>query len=356
MKKVKKDFIKLIIILFFFSPSLSNNLPRVIQDKESEVKLLRKKILEKKRALQKLSLREDKTVEKIKKLERKLQKTYRQLKKYTDKVLVNERRLAEKKRLFLDKTVRLKYYTELLFYQLRRYYNLMSSQWFLASNEGILKIFSLRVLKNTYNSHQRLIKERERLKLEQKTLEEKRQNLLRKLTQEKRTRRRLQDAARKEHSRLKEIKSAKSRTQKELKKVERKVVNLEKLIQKLKVKLDEARGSVFAKHYGKLRLPLRGRIEVYQKGFLIKGAGDVKAIFSGKVIFAGQFEGYKNLVIIDHGGFYFSVYGCLTSLEVKEGDKVKTGQKIGSLREEGLYVEIRKNGIAQRALDWFKKP
>ncbi len=88
---------------------------------------------------------------------------------------------------------------------------------------------------------------------------------------------------------------------------------------------------------------------------------DVKAVWWGKVIFADYFEGYGNVVIIEHQDRVYSIYGYLGTVIVKKGMEVKTGQviaKIGSsglADEKALYFEIREGNEPKNPLLWLSK-
>ncbi|CAM5181880.1 peptidoglycan DD-metalloendopeptidase family protein [Oligella ureolytica] len=86
------------------------------------------------------------------------------------------------------------------------------------------------------------------------------------------------------------------------------------------------------------------------RGILIKAdtGAPVKAIAGGTVVFADWMRGFGNLIIVDHGSNYMSVYGYNQSLSRKVGDKVNSGQTIaragstGGQVEPALYFEIRR--------------
>ena len=80
----------------------------------------------------------------------------------------------------------------------------------------------------------------------------------------------------------------------------------------------------------------------------------VRASAAGTVIFAGQGpEEYGLTVIIYHSGRWTTTYSYLGKLTVKEGDKVKAGERIGLAGQTGLasepqlHFEIRRNKLAQ---------
>ena len=128
--------------------------------------------------------------------------------------------------------------------------------------------------------------------------------------------------------------------------------------------------SNFASLRGKLRLPLRGNIHLKfgakrgdgpgSKGlFILASEGvEVKAIASGRVVWANWLRGFGNLLIVDHGNQYLTIYGNNQSLLKRAGDAVKNGDTIayagnsGGNEESGLYFEIRHQGRAFDPMPW----
>ena len=86
---------------------------------------------------------------------------------------------------------------------------------------------------------------------------------------------------------------------------------------------------------------------------------DVEAVTSGLVVFAGRFEGFGKMLIIDHGQNYHSIYAHLGSLAVEVGQKVARGQRLGASGATGsfegpkLYFELRKDGKPIDPTPWF---
>ena len=87
----------------------------------------------------------------------------------------------------------------------------------------------------------------------------------------------------------------------------------------------------------------------------------VKSIHPGKVVYADYFQGYGNLIIIDHGLTYYSLYGHLSDILIRKGDMVKAEQPIafvgdiGSLEGVTLYFEIRNKTKPENPLHWLKR-
>ncbi|MBI4377205.1 MAG: peptidoglycan DD-metalloendopeptidase family protein [Elusimicrobia bacterium] len=86
----------------------------------------------------------------------------------------------------------------------------------------------------------------------------------------------------------------------------------------------------------------------------------VAAIEAGRVIFAGNFRSYGQVIILDHGSHFYSVYGELKKPLKAKGERVRVGQIIGqSGRSENgrgrLYLEIRRGTEAMDPLAWLRK-
>jgi len=130
-------------------------------------------------------------------------------------------------------------------------------------------------------------------------------------------------------------------------------------------------GVNFRKLKGKLKLPVKGKIihkfnskrkvtGVRWKGLFIKSleGSEVYAVASGKVVFSDWIKGFGNIIIIDHGKGYMSLYGNNNSLLKESNDIVKGGSVIalvgnsGGNITNGLYYELRKNSKPFNPLKW----
>jgi murein DD-endopeptidase MepM/ murein hydrolase activator NlpD len=85
----------------------------------------------------------------------------------------------------------------------------------------------------------------------------------------------------------------------------------------------------------------------------------VEASNSGVVSFTGPLGIYGNTVIIDHGLGLTTLYGHLSSIDVKEGEAVKQKQIIGKTGETGLaagdhlHFGVYLNGVAVLPIEWW---
>ena len=84
----------------------------------------------------------------------------------------------------------------------------------------------------------------------------------------------------------------------------------------------------------------------------------VGRIASGRVVFADWMRGFGNLMIVDHGSSYLSIYGNNDALLRQVGDSVRGGDTVASIGnsggnpESGLYFEIRYQGQPLDPLKW----
>jgi len=130
-------------------------------------------------------------------------------------------------------------------------------------------------------------------------------------------------------------------------------------------------GNSFAALKGKLHLPVRGNVAnrfgaqredsgISWKGLFIKAVEgtEVKSIADGRVVFADWLRGFGNLMIVDHGSGYMSLYGNNQALLRKVGDNVTAGDNIASVgnsggnEESGLYFELRLQSKPFDPLSW----
>jgi septal ring factor EnvC (AmiA/AmiB activator) len=86
----------------------------------------------------------------------------------------------------------------------------------------------------------------------------------------------------------------------------------------------------------------------------------VHAVHEGVVAFADAFEGYGNLVIVDHGDKAYSLYGHLAAMAVKKGDRVEASSTVGLAGRDpagnpALYFELRVDGSPVDPLQWLKR-
>ncbi len=248
-------------------------------------------------------------------------------------------------------------------------YREMVGRMLTADREQILSL--RKVLDEVEALNQKLDEERERLLAHNEDLKEKQMvlelnqklkiDLLRKTRSEQTERLRTYQAAKAAEGELESILSR---------------FNLESEMKKQKEAAASAQplkrtGPGFAARKGVLALPAEGKIVstfgrrydpkaslyTFHKGVDIQAtpSAPVKAVYPGKVVFAGRIGGYGQLLILDHGDQYYSLVGQLGESLKQEGEDVKEGELIGraSLDHTPVYFEIRQRHIAVNPVPWF---
>ncbi len=132
----------------------------------------------------------------------------------------------------------------------------------------------------------------------------------------------------------------------------------------------------FASQKGRMQMPVRGNIietfgkhkhpefnsYTFSKGIVISAAlgTEIRTIYEGTVVFADYFKGYGNMVIIDHGGGYFSLYAYSSRILRKAGSEVDKGEAVAvvgdvdSAKGPALYFEIRHRGKPVDPSGWVR--
>lgn len=107
-------------------------------------------------------------------------------------------------------------------------------------------------------------------------------------------------------------------------------------------------------------VPRDGSGPAWKGWFIRTPAGTpVQAVASGRIVFADWLRGFGNLVIVDHGDGFMSLYGNNDALLQQVGTAIEAGQTVaqagtsGGAAESGVYFELRHNGIAFDPKDWF---
>jgi septal ring factor EnvC (AmiA/AmiB activator) len=130
-------------------------------------------------------------------------------------------------------------------------------------------------------------------------------------------------------------------------------------------------GGPFAQLRGRLALPVKGELAnrfgspredggtVWKGLFIAARAGEeVRAIAAGRVVFADWLRGFGNLLIIDHGDGYMSLYGYNETLFKRVGDTIRGGERVaavgntGGHSDSGLYFEMRHEGRPFDPMSW----
>jgi murein hydrolase activator len=151
---------------------------------------------------------------------------------------------------------------------------------------------------------------------------------------------------------------------------------LERTLEKLERRRAQDPAVPFESFEHRLRWPVEGRLvsgfgrrrhEKYdawtvQNGVVLAAAEGqpVKAVFRGRVRFAGRFHGYGKIVLLEHPGGYLTLYAHLGTLEVAEGQELVEETILGTVGDTGvateptLYFELRQGLKPLNPLKWLK--
>ncbi|MFT6986512.1 MAG: septal ring factor EnvC (AmiA/AmiB activator) [Psychromonas sp.] len=135
---------------------------------------------------------------------------------------------------------------------------------------------------------------------------------------------------------------------------------------------DQSHSSI-AKEQGKLQWPIKGKVlstfgsqrssQMKWKGIAIAAneGEKVRAVATGRVLFAGYFKGYGMVIALDHSDNYITLYGYNQTLLQKTGDTVFQGDAIalaghsGGQDKNSLYFELSHKGKAQDPMNWLER-
>ncbi|MCG2754432.1 MAG: peptidoglycan DD-metalloendopeptidase family protein [Desulfobacteraceae bacterium] len=132
----------------------------------------------------------------------------------------------------------------------------------------------------------------------------------------------------------------------------------------------------FSSFKGLLKMPVKGKIIHFfgrhtnsqSKTLNFKTGIDIKAdkgepicsVYNGQILYSSWFKGYGNMIIIDHGNHFYTVYAHAEELFKAKGDYVEAGEVIATVGDTGsmigpkLYFELRHHGKPINPLEWLK--
>jgi len=377
-------FISVLWLISLFPGNTGADLREIegkIGSRQKALKKVQRSIAEKKAALRKFAKQEKGLLSQIQALDRRLLSKEEQLESYdlSQKEALKEREQLKAEIEEIQKNLeRFRAYLSYKVIQLYKYggYSYVKALFTAGSYTDLLKQY--RYVKLLAEEDRKILLNYQKvytsLKPREKALagREEKIRTLRKASKEKN---REILAEREERSRLlKEIRSKKSAQKRLLAELNQSAASLQETITELIRQRDSLFGDF--KHYkGHLSWPVEGEVVtefgkhkhsrfntyIFSNGIDIaaKSGDKVHAIYKGTVLFADWFKGYGQMVILDHGKGFYSVYAHLSRILVSVKEKIKQGQEIGKVGETGslngplLYFEIRYHGIPQNPTSWL---
>jgi septal ring factor EnvC (AmiA/AmiB activator) len=106
-----------------------------------------------------------------------------------------------------------------------------------------------------------------------------------------------------------------------------------------------------------------GNGQLRRQGIIIgtDAGSPVRAIHPGRVVFSDWLRGSGNLLVVDHGNAYISLYAHTQQLIKHSGDWVNRGEPVaisgtdGGSGEPGIYFEIRRNSQTVNPVEWLEQ-
>ena len=395
IKKFFKIFICLNILLFSSFSLAETNVTKTEKDLIS----IQKEINQLNKNIKKNTATKNNLSNELKRKEKKISKTKKELYKIKKKYTNNKRKIKKLNKQLLNLKKEIKVKKESLANRLYQSYT--------NGNPGYLQMYLNGISPSQisresyyigfYSKQQNVdIKKIKQSYIKIKSTKKKTRDVLKKVTSlKKRKERNAKKLQKQKKEKAKVIKKIKKRLLSQKKKKQKLIQNEKKLtsiFKKLvaktkaeankkpskKIKADNKSipdskfdGIDFKKLKGKLKLPVKGKIihkfkskrkdtGVAWKGLFIKAKEgiDVYAVASGKVVFSDLIKGFGNIIIIDHGKGYMSLYGNNSFLLKEANDIVKGGSVIaivgnsGGNLNNGLYYELRKNSKPFNPLKW----
>ncbi len=376
---------KYIFIILFFS------LARIVfaQGYDQQLKEYEKEIKSKQEELQRLYKEIEKLDQETEKTKKKEKGYYQEINKVENEIrfLLDALKKLENKKKQIEKQVQ---ETEKM-YQLTeeertRLANLLKQEikffytWQKFSPDLRKNYYLLNFIKQKGNVYELTEDKKKQIEKKKNLLLEKREETLQEKDKIQRQEKTVVNLKREKEQILTQVKTQRVTQEKEIENLKKATADLEKFIFDLEGKKKETEEAkkqavlarkAFAEKKGYLPWPVYGEIVtkfgkqrhqefntyIVSNGIKIRSKGEknVSAVAQGKVVFAGNFQTYGKMVILDHQGGFYSIYGSLNEILVKEGKDVLLGEQIGNLGEESLYFELRSEGQPVDPLPWLQK-
>jgi len=346
-----------------------------IKNKQSEIQKLYKEIEKLEQVREKSETKEENYRQEIKKLEKEIYLLNRELRKFEQAKKETEKKIQLTEKICRDTEREKTNLAETLKKEIKFFY--LWQKFYSQPKEDYYLLALLRQKENLYRATEMkkrdLEKEKKTLFLKKKELEQKKEK---KQIQEKEKR----NIKKEEQILLAQIEKERIKMEEEIENLRKASVDLEKFIfnlEKKKKETEEAKKQTilakeaFAAKKGYLPWPVEGEVVVkfgrqrhqefntyiVNNGIKIRPQNEkkVNAIAQGRVVYTAEFQTYGKTIIIDHEGGFYSVYGLLGEILVKEGKEVTLGEPIANLTDEPLYFELREGGRPTDPLIWLKK-
>lgn len=174
---------------------------------------------------------------------------------------------------------------------------------------------------------------------------------------------------------LSDIQKEKSSSQRAVAELEQAAKKLSDLVGSLRSDDSAPGGGGFERLKGRLAMPVDGKVVspygrvshptyktvTFNNGIVIEArvGAPVKSVYEGKVVYVGWLNGYGQVMIVDHGDGFYTLFAYLSNVLKQKGDAVERGGEIalvgdtGPRASGGLYFEIRQKGVPRDPMAWI---
>ncbi len=350
---------------------------------------IKKELDEKRKSMEKLSLKERNTFEELLDLEEKLELIQRLIESMSAGEENTERELQVEAKNLKETRLKLNQHRESSLKRLREIYKhgrFVPSAMILEASSPVDLMNRIRFSQKIIEKDHKFSIEKERLTLH---LEEKRLNLNETKSELSRLASRKSEEQEAYHKELKKREKLLKKIRSEKKLYAQAVGDLEESANQIPqimnqltkertlVNSQDPRSKIrFETSKGKLPWPIEGRVistfgeqkhprfhtKTEKSGIEIeaKPGARIVAVARGKVNYTSRLRGYGNLLILDHGDEYYTLYAHLSEILVSPGEEVERLQEIGVVGEGKLisspclHFEIRKGKQPQDPLEWLR--
>ena len=174
---------------------------------------------------------------------------------------------------------------------------------------------------------------------------------------------------------LSDIQKEKSTSQRAVTELEQAAKELSDLVGTLRSEAPAPGSSGFERLKGRLAMPVDGKVVslygrvshptyktvTFNNGIVIEArvGSPVKSVYDGRVVYVGWLNGYGQVMIVDHGSGFYTLFAYLSDVLKHKGEAVERGVEIalvgdsGPRASGGLYFEIRQKGVPRDPMAWL---
>lgn len=385
MRPVRAALVIIPLALTLLAGSLRADAPRTLREKRQKLEQLKGEIATERKKAKETAATEAAVRATLKKIDRQLQRKGEELKRLEARLGTQERairqlseKIAQAERELTDTEVRWAGRVRALYKQGQfGYFRLLLSAESLTDMAQRMKYLGA-ITAQDQTLSERYASELAALSDKKEALQSRRTALARDRNRLRATRAEIADEKWRQRILLARLQEEKEGYLTAIRELEAASTQLQKLINELS-KREKATSppleGPFAARKGKLPWPTDGEVilrfgreknpklktAIFNKGIGIRAplGRQIQAVYDGTVLYADWFRGFGQLIILDHGQGFYSLYAHGSEVLVRVGDSVRAGQVIGRVGETGslegpqLYFELRHRGDPQDPLVWL---